>query len=158
MTEPAPVLRLGARVILVDEADRVLLLHGRDPARPDRPSWWITAGGGREPGESSETAARREVLEETGIVLGDLGPVVLRRVVEFEFEGTRFRQDEVFYLVRVQSTELTLDLSGWNEIERRSLTEVRWWTLAELAATADLIFPEGLPDLLRDNGIGWAGG
>jgi hypothetical protein len=58
----------------------------------------------------------------------------------------------------VQSTELTLDLSGWNEIERRSLTEVRWWTLAELAATADLIFPEGLPELLRDNGIGRAGG
>jgi 8-oxo-dGTP pyrophosphatase MutT (NUDIX family) len=154
VSHSGPLLRLGARVILVDEDDRVLLLHGRDPARPDRPSWWITAGGGREDGESAEAAARREVREETGIGLGDLGPVVLSRVVEFEFEGTPIRQDEVFYLVRVRAAELELDTSGWNEIERRALSEVRWWTLADLAATTEVIFPENLLELLRDNGIG----
>jgi 8-oxo-dGTP pyrophosphatase MutT (NUDIX family) len=149
-----PLVRQAARVILVDEQDRVLLIHGRDPARPDRPTWWITAGGGQDEGESAEDAARREVLEETGIVLGELGPVVLRRVVDFDFEGVHVRQHEVFFLVRVDAAEVRLDTSGWNDIERRALLELRWWPPDELAVTDDVVYPEGLLELLRDNGIG----
>ena len=47
-----------------------------------------------------------------------------------------------------------LDTSGWNDIERRALHELRWWTVAELAATDEVVYPEGLLDVLRDNGIG----
>lgn len=155
MTEAGgPLVRQAARVILVDEQDRVLLIHGRDPARPDRPTWWITAGGGQDEGESAEDAARREVLEETGIVLGELGPVVLRRVVDFEFEGVQVRQHDVFFLVRVHAGEVGLDTSGWDDIERRALLELRWWRPEELAVTDDVVYPEGLLELLRDNEIG----
>jgi 8-oxo-dGTP pyrophosphatase MutT (NUDIX family) len=154
VTERPTLVRQAARVILVDERDRVLLIHGRDPGRPDLPSWWITAGGGRDDGESAEDAARREVVEETGIRLSELGPVVLSRVVEFEFEGLWIVQDEVFFIARVRSSGDVLDTSGWNDIERRALTELRWWTIAELATTAETIYPERLLDVLRDNGIG----
>jgi 8-oxo-dGTP pyrophosphatase MutT (NUDIX family) len=154
VSERKAVTRLAARVLLVDEQDRVLLIHGRDPGRPDRPPWWITPGGGLDEGETRADAARRELLEETGLRVGDLGPVVLTRSVEFEFEGEWFAQDEVFYLVRVKSPDVGLDTSGWNDIERRALSELRWWTLPELAATTELVFPESLAELLRDNGIG----
>jgi 8-oxo-dGTP pyrophosphatase MutT (NUDIX family) len=154
MSERKAVPRLAARVLLVDEQDRVLLIHGRDPGRPDLPSWWITPGGGLDDGETRADAARRELLEETGLRVGDLGRVVLTRSVEFEFDGEWFAQDEVFYLVRVESLAVGLDTSGWNDIERRALTELRWWTMPELAATTELVFPEGLTELLRDNGIG----
>jgi 8-oxo-dGTP pyrophosphatase MutT (NUDIX family) len=148
------LVRQAARVILVDERERVLLIHGRDPGRPDLPSWWITAGGGRDEGESADDAARREVLEETGIQVGELGPVVLTRAVEFEFEGVWIKQDEVFFIARIESAADVLDTSGWNDIERRALTELRWWTLAELDTTTEIVYPEGLVNVLRDNGIG----
>ena len=84
--------------------------------RPDRPSWWITAGGGRDEGESAEAAARREVLEETGLRLDELGPVVLTRSAEFEFEGAWIVQDEVFFIARVGSAG---DRPGHVRVERR---------------------------------------
>ena len=154
MAEAGPLVRQAARVILVDEQERVLLVHGRDPARPDLPSWWILPGGGLDEGESREAAARREVLEETGLRLDALGPVVLRRAVTFEFDGLQIEQDEEIFLVRWLSSAASLDTSGWNAIERRALTELRWWTLAELAGTTAVIYPEELLDLLQDNGIG----
>jgi hypothetical protein len=74
--------------------------------------------------------------------------------VTFEFDGIVIDQDEVLFLARISSGELTLDTSGWNEIERRALTDLRWWTMAELAETNEVVYPEELLDLLQDNGIG----
>jgi 8-oxo-dGTP pyrophosphatase MutT (NUDIX family) len=154
MSERETLVRVAARVILVDEQDRVLLIHGRDPSRPDLPSWWITPGGGLDEGETAEAAARREVFEETGLRLDALGPVVLTRSVAFDFDGLRIEQDETFFLTRVRSTGDRFDTSGWNEIERRALSGLRWWTLDELETTEQTYFPEDLVNLLRDNGIG----
>ncbi|WP_326645830.1 hypothetical protein OIE67_44645 [Nonomuraea fuscirosea] len=41
-----PLRRFTARVLPVDENDRVLLLHGFDPAQPER-RFWFTIGGRR---------------------------------------------------------------------------------------------------------------
>ena len=53
-------------MLVIDADDRVLLLHGFDPARPGEP-YWFTIGGGAKPGESLADAAARELLEESGI-------------------------------------------------------------------------------------------
>lgn len=51
MPAPTPAPRLGARVPLLDETDRVLLIHARDPDDPDH-HWWELPGGGADPGET----------------------------------------------------------------------------------------------------------
>ena len=66
--------RVGVGVLVIDDAGRVLL--GRRSASHGAGSW-SAPGGHLEWGETFEACARREVAEETGLVLGDLqqGPV-----------------------------------------------------------------------------------
>lgn len=137
--------RRAARVLLLDPADRILLLHGFDPLVPGR-AWWFTPGGGVEPGEELAEAALREVAEETGITDVALGPLVARRSSAFSFDGRDFDQDEWYYLARTGTT--VLDPSGQTELELRTVDELRWWSSAELAATAETVYPEGLGPLL----------
>lgn len=141
--------RRAGRVLLVDAQDRVLLLRGHDPARPDDGHWWFTPGGGAEPGESFADAARRELAEETGHVAGDLGDPVHHRVAEFDFEGVHYRQTEEFFLVRASHAEV--DTARWTEVEVRSVSEWRWFTAGDLVALADAdvpVYPEGLTEIL----------
>jgi hypothetical protein len=41
-----------------------------------------------------------------------------------------------------------MDITGWTDLERRYISEHRWWTAAEIAATAETVYPDGLADLL----------
>ncbi len=95
---PATVHRSAARVLLIDPADRVLLLSGTDPEISSH--WWHTPGGGVEPGESPRSTAARELAEETGIALSAdelLGPI-WRRVARFRFMGSDYEQSELFFV------------------------------------------------------------
>jgi 8-oxo-dGTP pyrophosphatase MutT (NUDIX family) len=139
-------VRQGAKVILIDADGSVLLFRGGDPARPDAGTWWFPPGGGVEPGETIEAAARREVLEETGLVLDELGTAVGRRRVEFPFDGRIIVSDEVYFVVRVMGGAISTD--GWTELERDVVEEHRWWTMDELRSTGDTVYPGDLLDLI----------
>lgn len=75
MSEPRSVPRhVSAGVILVDRDGRVLMqLRDANPAIMYPDHWGIT-GGAALAGETPEQAARREVEEETGLVLGRIDP------------------------------------------------------------------------------------
>lgn len=141
--------RRAARVVLINEAGRVLLIEGRDTTTPERGSWWLTPGGGIEAGESAAEAAVREVREETGFLIQrpELGDPIWERICEFEFEGESFRQHEVWFLTRVHSTaERT---PSPTEQEMRSTLTERWWTLDDLISTTEVIHPPDLGTRLR---------
>lgn len=135
--------RPAARILLVDGDGRVLLFRF-DP--DDRPPFWCTPGGALDPGESYAEAARRELLEETGID-ADPGPEVARRQVAFTtIEGVPVDADERYFLVRVQ--EAAIDTARHTALEQRVMTRWRWFTRQELAAHDEPHFPEDLADIL----------
>ncbi|WP_433858468.1 NUDIX hydrolase [Streptomyces kronopolitis] len=145
--EPAEgSVRQVSRIVLLDPDDRILLLHGFEPARPSE-TWWFTPGGGLEGTESHEEAAHRELAEETGITDVVLGPVLWKRSCSFPFDGRRWDQDEWYYLGRTDRT--ATDTGGQTDLERRSVSGLRWWTSQELSASHETVYPTRLAELLR---------
>ncbi len=140
-------MRRAARVLLVDAANRVLLLRGFDPATPEA-RYWFTIGGGLNPGETPAEGAARETYEEVGLQLSpaEVGEPVWHDTTEFSFEGRWYRQQQDFYLVRVDAWEA--DVSGRDEVELRSTDQHRWWSVPELLATDERYYPAELPELL----------
>jgi 8-oxo-dGTP pyrophosphatase MutT (NUDIX family) len=122
--------RLTSRILLFDERDRILLYLtvGSVPAEQTR---WITPGGGVEPGESHAEGARRELFEETGLDIPDLGAPVWTQ----------------YYVLRTTAFEPSRE--NWTAEEQFDVLETRWWTLAELADTTEPFRPPELLDLIR---------
>ncbi len=137
---PAPPdVRLAARVVLLSATGRILLLRHRGPTAP----FWATPGGGLEPGESFEQAARRELREETGLEL-PLGPWIWED--RFDLQGTARIQLERFFLVRAAAEELPHGVEHHHAVE--GITAARWWSVEELTAAEEEIYPRRLPELL----------
>ena len=136
-----PVDRPAVRALLVDRERRTLLLRWEVSGH----IWWITPGGGIDPGEDDDTALRRELYEEIGAADVELGPVVWERVNVLPYPPRITRQPERFYLVEVGELEIspTIDLAP------EGVTGHRWWTAEELEATGERFSPPELPALLR---------
>lgn len=150
MVEPGgrenPIERPGARVLLLDEHDRLLLFRIDDPA-VDLRSFWITPGGALEADESFEEAARRELFEEAGVIECGWGPCVWTRPHVWRWGERWIASDERYFLARIEAHEVNLD--GQLPHERSVLAEHRWWSLAELEAARDEVFiPRDLASLL----------
>jgi 8-oxo-dGTP pyrophosphatase MutT (NUDIX family) len=135
---------MTVKLLLVDPDDRVLLIHATDPGSGRR--WWYPVGGGVEPGESLQEAARRETHEETGVEDLPLGTLVWVRDHTYEFDGRSVRVHEDWLLHRVPHFDPAP--AGLSDYESRTLLGFRWWRSEDLSQTSDTVFPPALGDLL----------
>jgi 8-oxo-dGTP diphosphatase len=143
-------IREAVRAVLIDPADRVLLVRFEFPSA----TRWALPGGGLEAGEAHVDALRRELAEELGLVDADIGPPIWNRlhIVPFingQFDGQR----EEIHLVRCAAFEPAPQLS-WEQLNAEFVHELRWWTLAEISASDAHFVPQDLhrlvTELLRD--------
>ncbi|WP_276940695.1 NUDIX hydrolase [Ferrimicrobium acidiphilum] len=146
------VVRPAVRVICLDTAERVLLLHWRDPV--DGRTFWEPPGGGVEADESELDAAKRELTEETGLPTGTItGPVArLRR--DHLWAGRRLISVEPFFVARVGDAQVLP--TALTDEEQTTLLGFCWWTREKLGDQAVVIEPGELLALLAEHvGGGW---
>lgn len=141
---------------MLDPQDRVLLFRDHDPMVDDF-TWWNTPGGGIDPGESPVQAVVREVHEETGLVADAdtvLGPLAHRCVVH-GYSDCVVHQTDDFFALRVPVFDV--EPAGLTAAEAAMLLEHRWWSLDDLEASTERIWPAEIVELceLADRPDAW---
>ena len=144
------VERTAARLVVLDAADRVLLLHVQDLSNPHFGTVWELPGGGIEPGETYSQAALRELREETGIEVAAqfIEAPRWRRRIEYVYRGTCWHQRELVALVRLDASSPGIDASLRVGNEREDVLGARWWSLPQIAASDERFYPLSLATVL----------
>ena len=112
-------IRDAVRAAVVAPDGRTLMLHYAD----EYDEWWISPGGGVDPGETDEEALRRELREELGFEDFEIGPLLFESERRFLLEPGYGGQRNRVYLVRVPYFEARVVSEA---------RDARWFTLEEL--------------------------
>ncbi|GAB3784756.1 NUDIX hydrolase [Nocardioides ungokensis] len=142
-----PIHRTTARVLPVSARGEVLLLQGRDPARPTD-LHWVSIGGAVDGGETLVEAALRELQEETGIraAASDLTPPVHRGSHAFCWDGVDYVSDGTFFAMALEH-DAEVSFEGLEVAEVGNVLRAGWWSPEALAADGTAASPD-LPEIM----------
>jgi 8-oxo-dGTP pyrophosphatase MutT (NUDIX family) len=140
------ISRAAVRIVCLDANDRVLLLQWRDPF--DGAVIWSLPGGGVEPGEAPIAAARRELVEETGLDPSSIveGSIMVPR--NSTWDGRRIVGPEDYFLARYPDERPELSRHGLLEDEQQNLTGYAWLSPTDLANLTGRLEPPTLADAI----------
>jgi len=99
-------------------------------------------GGGVDEGESFERAAVRELEEETGVELSEIGPHIWSRERQLTHHGELKIHLEHYFVVWAKRPRLLRNRTT------ESIEEIRWWTSHELRESTEIFLPEGFVELV----------
>jgi len=131
--------RPAARVILINPEKQVLYLKASDPKKGN--IFWVMPGGGLEPNESFEEAAKREGYEEVGCSF-ELGPYVWFRRHRHRWGDRLLEQYERFFVA------LASDSTYCPTQKDSYVSGHKWWSLDELLASTDKFAPTNVRDII----------
>ena len=121
-----PLILTGAGVIVINEKDEILMQKRRDNG------FWDFPAGSMELGESFEETARREVLEETGLVCGKLDFLTTLSGKEFFYEYPNGDQGYAAGIIFI-----CFDYSGTMKVQEEEVFEQRFFALDDLPSAID---------------------
>ncbi|WP_117212871.1 NUDIX hydrolase [Allorhizocola rhizosphaerae] len=143
--------RPAVRVVCLDASQCILLLRWRDPF--DGAILWEPPGGGIEPGESPLEAARRELVEETGLDPAAIGERWIDVERDIVWNGSRFAGPEQFFLARFSTDRPAVVQTGLLPDEQPNLLAAAWIPLSGLDALPDRLEPPNLVEILGKLGV-----
>jgi len=130
-------IRPAVRVLLLNDADELLLMRANDPTTTGmdgkkRGAFWFTIGGGIEGSESLLEAAARETFEEAGIPKEaiEFGPIVWYNSKDLILRGLPMHIQNKFILARTRQREFSLD--NLTPEERGAIQTLAWFSLEKI--------------------------
>lgn len=129
------------------------MINAVDPGDPSKPAWWEIPGGGIDPGETSEQAASREIIEETGITEFELGPCIWTQQCQFTFAGFFFDSEEWIHVAWCDGGEY--NPKGLEYFEALAFKGAKWRDVDEVLTSDEPVLPPRLREFLGPiaNGI-----
>jgi len=146
-------IRKSARIVVLDPAGAVLLVRHEDPTsvdpgNPELLTYWVPPGGGVDEGESYERAAIRELEEETGVQLSEVGPQIWSRERDLIHGGELKKHMERYFIAWAKPPHALRNRTG------EGIVDIRWWTLNELRASTETFLPEDFVELFASVIVG----
>lgn len=146
MTRPAH--RRVSRILLFDEKQHLLLMKTASPNLAVPVVRWITPGGGVEDHETHAEGAIRELFEETGLRVSEIGDPVWSISGSSTFNDGHVQSTYSEYFA-VHTTNFEPVSHNWMPNEFTDIHDVRWWSLPDLEDTDEPFGPLNLVELAR---------
>jgi len=148
-------IRNSVRILLINQDKEICLMCIETPKSTSKNGecldrFWCTIGGEINFDESLEDAAIRELKEETGLNLDDVtfGPEIWLEEFDMMLSGKLTRMNQRFIIAHTSNKQITTKYLTPEEQE--VVKEVKWFGLADILNSKEVIYPILLQNYLPD--------
>lgn len=143
----------SVRIILLNQKNEIGLIQADDASLKDNSGkyngkFWYLIGGKIEANETLQTAAQRELYEETSLQPQDVtwGPIVWEGIVHLQKNNAPLNIHQSFIVANTHNNNIHLhQLDAW---EQNHVKQLRWFSLEDITHCTEIIYPVVLKDLL----------